>query len=197
MSNEELHENLEVTAVDALPGAVGEPTVGGLPEGYVYGVTRYADIILQGAFSGRLANIVRTLADFRVSLEELRAGGGGRSKFVARFDQSSKDQREAGEPVWGKRNITITKQLFGLGGTHPGDHFPGVAVEMEWNNKDPFYDRDLNNYAALHREGAIASESLLPGALGYKNSSARSSVRGRAGSSMASPRPTGTSSSPG
>ncbi len=27
---------------------------------------------------------------------------------------------------------------------------------MEWNNKDPFYDRDLNNFAALHREGAIA-----------------------------------------
>ena len=27
---------------------------------------------------------------------------------------------------------------------------------MEWNNKDPFYDRDLNNFQALHREGAIA-----------------------------------------
>ena len=21
-----------------------------------------------------------------------------------------------------------------------------IAVEMEWNNKDPFYDRDLNNF---------------------------------------------------
>lgn len=34
--------------------------------------------------------------------------------------------------------------------------FPGVAVEMEWNNKDPFFDRDLSNYYALHRAGALA-----------------------------------------
>ena len=34
--------------------------------------------------------------------------------------------------------------------------FPGVAVEMEWNNKDPFFDRDLINFQALHHEGAIA-----------------------------------------
>jgi hypothetical protein len=27
---------------------------------------------------------------------------------------------------------------------------------MEWNNKDPFYDRDLINFQALHHEGAIA-----------------------------------------
>ena len=27
---------------------------------------------------------------------------------------------------------------------------------MEWNNKDPFFDRDLINFQALHHEGAIA-----------------------------------------
>lgn len=44
--------------------------------------------------------------------------------------------------------------VFGWGSlTHP---FPGIAVEMEWNNKDPFFDRDLNNFQALHHEGAIA-----------------------------------------
>ena len=25
-----------------------------------------------------------------------------------------------------------------------------VAVEIEWNNKDPFFDRDLNNFRLLH-----------------------------------------------
>jgi hypothetical protein len=165
------------TALDALPGAVNEPTVTGLPMGYIYGVTRYADIILQGAFPERLSNLVHALGSFRVTLDELRAGGGGRTVFVARFDQSLKGQHESASDtqVWGKRNITIAKQLgfdgdirevirvrgheidmFGLGGAALGDHFPGIAVEMEWNNKDPFYDRDLNNYAALHREGAIA-----------------------------------------
>lgn len=44
--------------------------------------------------------------------------------------------------------------MFGRGAL--GAALPGVAVEMEWNNKDPFYDRDLINFQALHREGAIA-----------------------------------------
>ena len=80
---------------------------------------------------------------------------------MGRFDQSLRDQLDAGCATWGKRNSTIIKQLgfdddvqevarvrghqidmFGLGGTDIGHHFPGVAVEMEWNNKDPFYDRD-------------------------------------------------------
>jgi hypothetical protein len=162
----------EVMADPALPGAVGAPTVAGLPAGYVYGVTRYADVILAGAFPTRLDQLVRSLAGFRISLDELRAGGGGRTVFVGRFDDSLRAQLDAGRQVWGKRNITIAKRLgfdddvreiarvrgheidmFGVG---ERDQFPGLAVEMEWNNKDPFYDRDLNNFAALHREGAIA-----------------------------------------
>ncbi len=27
---------------------------------------------------------------------------------------------------------------------------------MEWNNKDPFFDRDLTNFYTLHRTGALA-----------------------------------------
>ena len=34
--------------------------------------------------------------------------------------------------------------------THSVDCFKGrVGVEVEWNNKDPFYDRDLNNFRLL------------------------------------------------
>ena len=34
--------------------------------------------------------------------------------------------------------------------THQVDCFKGrVALEVEWNNKDPFYDRDLNNFRLL------------------------------------------------
>ena len=31
-----------------------------------------------------------------------------------------------------------------------------LALEVEWNNKDPFYDRDLENFKRLHAEGAIS-----------------------------------------
>jgi len=34
--------------------------------------------------------------------------------------------------------------------THSVDCFKSrVALEVEWNNKDPFYDRDLNNFRLL------------------------------------------------
>ena len=34
--------------------------------------------------------------------------------------------------------------------THKVDCFKNqVALEVEWNNKDPFYDRDLNNFRLL------------------------------------------------
>jgi hypothetical protein len=31
-----------------------------------------------------------------------------------------------------------------------------VVLEIEWNNKDPFFDRDLENFKRLHAEGAIS-----------------------------------------
>jgi Restriction endonuclease BglII len=35
--------------------------------------------------------------------------------------------------------------------THSVDCFKGrVALEVEWNNKDPFFDRDLNNFRLLY-----------------------------------------------
>ena len=35
--------------------------------------------------------------------------------------------------------------------THKIDCFKGrVALEVEWNNKDPFFDRDLNNFRLLY-----------------------------------------------
>ena len=149
------------------------PTVDGLPEGYEYGVTRYADVILQRAFPGRFEDLRKALADFAPTLDELRAGGGGRTQFVRRFDDSLAGIREQGEKVWGKQNITIQKEMGLDGDTSPvsrvrgheidmfgfgslGRPLPGIAIEMEWNNKDPFFDRDLINFQALHREGAIA-----------------------------------------
>jgi len=36
--------------------------------------------------------------------------------------------------------------------THSVDCFKNrVALEIEWNNKDPFFDRDLNNFRLLHQ----------------------------------------------
>jgi len=159
-------------AVD-VAGEVREVTTQGWPEGYIYGATRYADVILKESFTERFTDLVTTLDQFRPSLLELRTGGGGRTVFVKRFDDSLGAMTQDEQKIWGKQNVTIVKNVE-LDGTtlrssrthsHEIDMFgrgtlaeplPGIAVEMEWNNKDPFYDRDLINFQALHREGAIA-----------------------------------------
>lgn len=145
------------------PGAVREPTVAGLPGGYVYGVTRYADILLEQAFPQQWADLCAVLDEYTIKLDELRQGGGGRAPSTARFDAGLEGRG------WGKKNIQIEKlidgrpisrvrgheiDMFSDGPTDRG--YPGIACEMEWNNKDPFYDRDLLNFQALHHEGALA-----------------------------------------
>lgn len=142
--------------------AIQTPKVAGLPEGYKYGATRYADLILRYAFPTRFAELTSVLESFRITAEELVAGGGNRADHTARFDQGLEARG------WGKRTITLGKLVDGVVIHQTRGHeidmfclgdeksYPGIAVEMEWNNKDPFFDRDLLNFQALHHEGALA-----------------------------------------
>lgn len=145
-----------------LPSVVVAPTVQ-LPAGYRYGVTRYADLILREAFPKLFADLVETLDEYMIDVEELLKGGGGRASHTARFDAT------LGKRGWGKRNISISRLIDGkplhvtkgheidmFAAGSDSDPYPGIGVEMEWNNKDPFYDRDLLNFQALHHEGALA-----------------------------------------
>ena len=166
-------ELVEAEAMD-FSGAVREFKTSGWPEGYVYGATRYADVIFRESFPERFTDLITALSEYRPTLDELRAGGGGRTVFTKRFDDSLAAMLDDDSlSIWGKQNITIDKAVS-LDGTpmrmsrtrgHEIDMFgkgtaeepiPGIAVEMEWNNKDPFYDRDLINFQALHHEGVIA-----------------------------------------
>jgi len=146
-----------------LPPLLEGVTVGDLPGGYVYRATRYADLILRDAFPKQYSNLVAVLSDYYIELAELQVGGGNRTPFVARFDDGLKGRG------WGKKNIDIETAIDGETIAKVRSHeidmfafgseqrpYPGVAVEMEWNNKDPFFDRDLTNFYALHRAGALA-----------------------------------------
>ena len=156
------HSGHVAVAAPGPQGAVTPPTIQALPAGFTYGVTRYADVILERSFPTRLADLVAALDAFDADLDELIEGGGNRTPFVRRFDESLQERG------WGKRRIEIAKTIDGQTVTQVRGHeidmfgegeaaaYPGVAVEMEWNNKDPFFDRDLLNFQALHREGALA-----------------------------------------
>ena len=73
------HPDQETEEVLDLAGQVRPPSVTGLPDGYTYGVTRYADVILEQAFADRFHDLQSALEQFRPTLDELRAGGGGRT----------------------------------------------------------------------------------------------------------------------
>ncbi|MGD8150597.1 BglII/BstYI family type II restriction endonuclease [Ornithinimicrobium sp. Y1694] len=108
-------------------------------------------------------DLIKVLEGYWIGTSELETGGGGRTPFTARFDDGLERQG------WGKRNISISKLVDGKPITRVRGHeidmfavasdedpYPGIGCEMEWNNKDPFYDRDLLNFQALHHEGVLA-----------------------------------------
>ena len=58
--------------------------------------------------------------------------------------------------------------------SHEIDHVKRIgdnvlAMEIEWNNKDPFYDRDLESFARLHGEGAISVGIIVTRGLSLHN----------------------------
>lgn len=75
-------------------------------------------------------------------------GGGGRSRIPHCID-GYLNQRG-----WCERQFDIAISVDGAEyptPTHKIDNVKGrVGVEVEWNNKTEFYDRDLNNFRLLH-----------------------------------------------
>src|SRR5205814_4628827 len=69
-----------------------------------------------------------------------------------------------------KTNFEIKKVINGVpreSVSHEVDHvrsyanLDAIALEIEWNNKDPFFDRDLENFKRLHAEGAISAGVII------------------------------------
>jgi hypothetical protein len=103
--------------------------------------------VLQTACPDEWADIQIALRVFRLMRSEILQAGGSRSSIVARLEQPLKD---AG---WVEKQFETAIVVDGAqreSPTHSVDCFKGrVALEVEWNNKDPFYDRDLNNFRLL------------------------------------------------
>jgi len=70
---------------------------------------------------------------------------GGRKSLVSSDIDSFLYKR-----AWIERNLKQNLQLMKTSidsPTHKVDCYKNkVALEIEWNNKDPFFDRDLNNF---------------------------------------------------
>jgi hypothetical protein len=134
----------------------------------------HAAAILEKDFPAALDELEEALLEFEIPITEIIGSGGGETKGTQRLRRALNGQG------WRKVNFEIKKsikfseveteaapiRLERESTSHEVDHvkafegtFEGnklVALEIEWNNKDPFFDRDLENFKRLHAEGAIS-----------------------------------------
>lgn len=73
--------------------------------------------------------------------------GGGKSLYAQAIDKAFREKGWV--PQRFNTAIVVDEQKI-LSPTHEVDCFKNrIAIELEWSNKDPFYDRDLNNFRLL------------------------------------------------
>lgn len=125
----------------------------------------HAEAILKYDMPDAAGQIEEALLEIEIPVEELIRGGGGEGKVTQRM-RNFFAQEGFG---WKKHNFQITKTVDGVekeSTSHEIDHVKhfakGVfALEIEWNNKDPFFDRDLENFKRLHADGAVSVAAII------------------------------------
>ena len=123
----------------------------------------HADAVLAQDFPDALRELAGALSNLELPITEIIGSGGGETKFTQRL------RRSLAAIGWHKHFFEITKTVDGVpkeSTTHEIDHVRRcpkgvIALEIEWNNKDPFFDRDLENFKRLHAEGAISIGVLI------------------------------------
>ena len=115
---------------------------------------RHALAILRGDFPDEWKDIEELLTTFRLCRSWLTRGGGRKSKVSEAIDSFLYD-REWEEKEF-STSIKVDEAVL-ESPTHKVDCYKNrIALEIEWNNKDPFFDRDLNNFRLLFNLRAIS-----------------------------------------
>lgn len=108
---------------------------------------KHATAILAQDFPSEWKDIIDVLSAFRLHRSWIEIGGKNKSDVSKRIDS------EFYARGWEEKQFETSIVVDGHkieSPTHKVDCFKNrVALEIEWNNKDPFYDRDLNNFRLL------------------------------------------------
>ena len=108
---------------------------------------KHSCAILKQDFPAEWNDICEALTEFRLRKSWITVGGGRKSKVSKSLD-SALGQRGWVEKGFDTKVVVDQHSLDSP--THKVDCFKNrVALEIEWNNKDPFFDRDLNNFRLL------------------------------------------------
>ncbi len=115
---------------------------------------RHASAILTTDFASEWDDIVSVLTSFRLKKSWITTAGGRKSQVSEFIDQHLYARG------WVEKKFETGVLLDDTrldSPTHQIDCFRNkIALEIEWNNKDPFFDRDLNNFRLLFDLRAIS-----------------------------------------
>jgi hypothetical protein len=114
---------------------------------------RNATGVLATASPKEWDEIVEVLRSFRLLRSQILTAGGGLSPISQGINLAF-ESRGWREKAFSTK-IVVDDVVY-ESPTHKVDCLKGrVALELEWNNKDPFFDRDLNNFRLLFELRAI------------------------------------------
>ena len=115
---------------------------------------KHACAILKEDFPEEWQDIISVLEQFRLKRSWITNPGGSKSQVSKHID-SYLYARGWTEKEFSTR-VVVDEQRMDTP-THKVDCFRNrIALEIEWNNKDPFFDRDLNNFRLLFDLRAIS-----------------------------------------
>lgn len=123
-------------------------------ENYEIHEWKHASAILKMDFPSEWNDLVDMLRALRLKKSWIAKGGGNKSE-LAKWVDDFLGARGWREKQFATAMIVDDTRLESP--THKVDCYKNrVALELEWNNKDPFYDRDLNNFRLLFDLRAIS-----------------------------------------
>jgi len=108
---------------------------------------RSACAVLSGDYPSEWTDVIDVLTRFRLMRSFINVGGGNKSRVSGWIDGEFETKG------WQEKHFDTRILVDGNAmesPTHSVDCYKNkVGLEIEWNNKDPFFDRDLNNFRLL------------------------------------------------
>ncbi|WP_303923345.1 BglII/BstYI family type II restriction endonuclease [Draconibacterium sediminis] len=120
---------------------------------------RHAIAILQSDFPNEYQDLINVLQSFKLKKSAILTPGGRKSPISAHLDSYLYVRG------WKEHNFDTKISIDNVEKytpTHKIDCYKNrIALDVEWNNKDPFYDRDLNNFRLLYERDAISVAIII------------------------------------
>ena len=115
--------------------------------------------VLTAAHPGEWQEILDLLGGFQLRASDILTPGGGKSRIAIALD------KPLIKNGWREKKFAtkiIVDDTVHETPTHKIDCYKNrIALEVEWNNKDPFFDRDLNNFRLLFDLRAIDAGVII------------------------------------